>query len=346
MAQMHTLYGHDVVADGSLVHVMRRFADPDRLEPTAQVRASSIYTGCLFVVKESDLRLEDPAEPLPREILFRRIAEFVSCPANEHNEELWTKFFPEMHLQLHNCSRLPDCVVRDPELLARAIRQGYYGVVPGRSTAVALAQLEQYRFLHADNVPDDQDWIEEHVMHYECLWDSLEPERRALLVTKFVCHGHGLQLRGSHDYSGTYHDTPRFKAILDSVPEHLHEAVREAHAARFFVSDTHPELGMVCRVVMADRPKLKWLAALRGYSFATLSDCCRKAIVHGMPGDLVAVCLRDELRKRKLRMTDYSDELLGFLIAHLPETEALALDNKFQRVTKKRDRDAFEADEW
>lgn len=342
MAHMHTLYGHEVVADGSLVSVVRRFADPENSEPMAEV----ITTHGGYVVKESDLRLEDPAELLPREILFRRIFEFSCWPEREHNEELWTKCFPQLHVQLHHVTRLPACVLRDPELLALAIRQGYTGVVPGRTKAVALAQLERWHCIHPDNVPDDQDWIERHVMQFECLWDSLDPERRARLVTKFVAHGKDLELRGYRDYQGTYHDARRFKEILNSVPEHLHEEVREVHAARFLESDSHPKLALLCRVVMVDRPKLKWVAAVRKYSFETLLDCCHTAVKAGLPGDRVADFLYKELRKRKLRMQDYSDELLGFLVAHLPEAEARALDNRFHRITKKRDRDAYEADEW
>jgi len=346
MAQMHTLYGHEVVADGSLVSVVRRFADPEDSEPMAEVLTSYTYDARRFVVKESDLRLEDPAEPLPREILFRRISEFLSWPDREHNEELWTKCFPQLHVNLRSVRRLPTCVSRDPELLALAIRQGYQGVVPGRAKAVALAQLKRWRCIHTDNVPDDQDWIERHVMQFECLWDFLEPERRARLVTKFVAHGKGLELHAERDYRGTYHDARRFEEILNSVPEHLHEEVREVHATRFFESESHPKLGLVCRIVMAGRPRLKWVAAVRQYSFETLFYCCHTAVKAGLPGDLVADFLCKELRKRKLRMQDYSDELLGFLVAHLPEAEARALDNKFHRITKKRDRDAYEADEW
>ena len=374
MERLRTIYGNASVPDGTLVSVQSRYTDPlgveradIKLPDDVPANGWSDPHRTRFAkqyhhdVPQSQLTLEEPDEILSRRILLTRTAEFTDRPWCEHNEEMWTQGLPLRRLNLKRCATLPELVLVNPSLLLLAIEQGYEGAFPGRDKLVAAEWLRQHSWIKRENAPADQDWLEREVMSHYRLWGHLDQDRKETLVTKalyksvgFVEHILGKDWPDKSQWGGEWEQRDWQKIVrhFRTIPEHAHERMSEALAAKRGAkggsSKRHPELARICRFVtkrVDTDAKFVTPAEVRAYSFETIFGSCRAAVAVGVDAERIAIFLREEVRKRKVRMSLYSDDLLGFLVANLPEVEARALDDKFHTLTKKRDRNAYEEDD-
>ena len=373
MERLHTIYGNESIPDGTLVFVKTRYIDSLGVE-RAEIKLpddvpsngwSNEY--CAEIPKQyhhdvpqSQLKLEEPDEILSRKVLLTRTMDFTDRPWCEHNEEMWRQGLAQGRMKLKRCNTLPEFVLMDPRLRLLAIEQGYEGPFPGRDKLVAEEWLRKHKWIDCNNVPQDQNWIAEQVMSYFNLWKHLDKHRKEQVVAKALYKSPGfvehiLEVYMSHPWCND-REAFEFNRIVryfraDGLSEHTHELMSAAFAAfrgaKGGSSERHPELARICEFVTGrvdTEAKFVTPAEVRAYSFDTVFCCCRTAVAVGVDKEQVAIFLREEVRKRKVRMSLYSDELLGFLVANLPEAEARALDNKFHKLTKKRDRDAYEKD--
>lgn len=290
----------------------------------------------IHVVDEGELEIEDIDRELPNMLFARRVASFVRF--GDYSEQNRTVIAASiLHFNPNLFTRtLPQWAKADTAIVAAAIRKGWSGVYLGRDKDLALMMLKKSQWIHSDNVPEDQDWIEQNVLQHDVLWSYLEPERQEKVAVKLVAFG-----KGSFEFS-TYCDS--LKAIKDAVPEHLHVALEEAQAARYGRTDKHHDMATVGLCVTTGAAK--HMKKLRAIPLPQLAAVCERGVAVGLSGVKVSRLLRDELRKRKTPIRDITDDVITFLGAHLPEEEARELMVKTAGVSRKRDLAAFLAEQF
>lgn len=289
----------------------------------------TVLTPVAYQVHQEDIE-EEPIDRVLDNMLFaRRLASFgMAFMGEDQNKAVVAASILYFHPAVHMMS-LPDWAVRDVAVLGAAIRKGWTGRYEGRDKAFALLMLEKSSWLHEDNVPDDQDWIEANVLRHWHLWKFLEPDRRERMAVRFV-----FGCRADFDlYS------PRLQEVKNSVPEHLHVALEEAQAARYRRSNKHRDLATLSESLQCN--KKRTARDLRAIPIERLAHVCERGVAVGLCGFHVARTLRDELRKRKVSLTDITDEMIIFMATHLPEDETRELAVKTAAVTRKRDMAAF-----
>jgi hypothetical protein len=231
---------------------------------------------------------------------------------------------------------LPDWAKTDTAIVAAALRKGWSGAYVGRDKELALLILKKSFWIHSENVPEDQAWMEANVLKHDMLWPYLEPERQERVAVRLVAQGNG-----NFEFN-PYRDS--LKHIKDSVPSYLHTALEEAQAARYKRS-TEKYQNMVTVSCCVSKAAAKDMKKLRAIPLGTLASVCERGVAVGLDGVKVSRLLRDELRKRKTPLRDISDDVITFLGAHLPEEEARELMVKTAGVSRKRDLAAFLAEE-
>ena len=290
----------------------------------------------IHVVDEREIDIEEIDRELPNMLFARRIASFVRHGDNaEQNRTVIAASILHFNPNLYTRT-LPEWAKADTAIVAAALRKGWSGAYIGRDMDLASMILKKSHWIHSDNVPEDQDWIEENVLKHDMLWPHLEPERQERVAVRMVSHGNG-----SFEFN-PYRDS--LKAIKDAVPEHLHTALEEAQAARYQRTDKHHDMVTVsCCVTKAAAKDMK---KLRAIPLPQLASVCERGVAVGLDGVKVSRLLRGELRKRKTALRDISDDIITFLGAHLPEEEARELMVKTAGVSKKRDLAAFLAEDF
>ena len=313
-----------------------------RIDNTVSVRTASHE---VHVVDETEIEEEPTDRELPNTLFARRIANYVRFPENaEHNKTVITASILHFNPNLYTRT-LPDWAKSDTAIVAAAIRKGWSGVYNGRDTELALLMLKKSQWINPNNVPEDQNWLEANVLKHHMLWSYLEPERQEKVAVRMVSHGNG-----NFDCFLPYRDS--LKPLKDAVPAHLHTALEEAQAARWWRTDKHHDMVTVsCCVANAAakdmstaRQSLQCREApkkLRAIPLPQLASVCERGVAVGLATVGVARLLRDELRKRKTPLRDITEEIITFLGAHLPEEEARELVVKTAGVSKKRDLAAF-----
>jgi hypothetical protein len=287
-----------------------------------------------YQLRQDEIEEEPIDRALDNMLFARRLANFAMAFRGEDRNKAVVAasilyFYPPAQ-NIH----LPDWAMADAAILTAAIKKGWAGRYDGRDKSLALSMLETNSWVHEDNVPDDQDWVEEHVFRHWQLWKFLEPGRRERLAVKFV-----FRCRADVD-----RNSPLLKQVKSSVPEHLHVALDEARAARYGRSDTHPDLATLSESLRCARNR-KTMQSLRAIPIERLACVCERGVAVGLSGFLVARALRDELRKRRAPLDAISDDMLIFMGTHLPEDETRELALKTAAVTRKRDMAAFLRDE-
>lgn len=293
----------------------------------------TVLTPLPYQVHQDDLEEEPTDRALDNMLFARRLASFgMAFMGEDRNRAVVAASILYFLPAVHTIS-LPDWARQDTAILEAAIKKGWAGRYEGRDKTFALLMLERSSWVHEDNVPDDQDWVEANVFRHWHLWKFLEPDRREQLAVKFV-----FRSRADFDLF-----SPRLQEVKSSVPEHLHVALEEAQAARYGHSDKHRELATLSASLQCK--KKRTVQNLRAIPLERLAHVCGRGVAVGLSGFHVARTLRDELRKRKTPLNDISDEVLIFLGTHLPEEEARELAVQTAAVTRKRDMAAFLADE-
>lgn len=287
--------------------------------------------GGIHVVDETEVEEEPIDRELPRMLFARRVANFVRHTEHaEQNKSVITAallyFEPWMYTRT-----LPDWAKSDTTLVAAAILRGWSGTYVGKDKAIALLLIKKHRSIHRDNVPDDQDWLEENAIENYLLFSYLEPERKERIAIRMVAHG---QEAFAFDRC---HES--LEAIKEVVPSYLHTALEEAQAAKYMCSDKHHDIVTLGLCVRKRTSKDR--RELRAIPLDRLVRVCERGVAVGLEGVMVSRLLRDEIRKRKTPLRDISDESIVFLGAHLPEEEARELIVKTAGVSKKRDLAAF-----
>lgn len=284
-------------------------------------------------------------------------------------------------LQKVELSKLPDEVLRDREIMLNLIRLGFKGTldVQPPDLEVSAAYLERWGRLQV--WPTDETWLEANVGSLTTeAFLGMSPEMRDRLALTFlftnvpkkaftpwgVSDSTAARLAGSVSpplaakvraatewISGVRGERPRLshRSCKDKHLWGVHVVARVVHKMfgnhelganemrsqlRSFSVDA---LLQICEDAVDLVPRVRALKPYRTWNFLAEAD---ENLKPQMDASHLAALLHSELRCRKIAKKDYPDGVINFLGSHLSDADAFQA--QFAKITKKRDRDAFEAD--
>lgn len=296
-------------------------------------------------------------------------------------EHSWHHSTPR--LQMGGIHVLPDDVLRDRDIMIKLIQLGFQGKLDVEPPDLEVSAAYLKRWGRLEIWPTDEAWLEQNIGRLSIsAFRNMSPETRDRLALEFVFANVPTEVFSPwcvdeptaeslvasvsppvaakakvaiEWIAGVLGERPRLSGRSTNGPNvHLwgvHVVARILHKMfgnhnlganelrsqlRSFPVDA---LVQICEDAVGLVSRVRARKSCRAWNYLAQAD---ENLKPQLDASHVAELLQSEMRCRKVAKKDYPDDVINFLGSHL--SNASDFQAQFQKITKKRDRDAFEAD--